>query len=56
MEMKLDHSCVCVSVYAHVVKQGGKTASLFLGMGQAQWLREYPGSSVALQWKGAVSL
>lgn len=55
---KLVHSCVsvCVTVYAHVVKQGGKTASLFLGMGQAQRLREYPGWSVAFQWKGAISL
>ncbi|KAF3839529.1 hypothetical protein F7725_018246 [Dissostichus mawsoni] len=31
-------------------------ASLFLGIGQAQWLREDAGCSVAFQWKGAVSL
>lgn len=44
------HVCMCMWL------NKGKTASLFLGMGQAQWLREYSGFSVAFQWKGAVSV
>lgn len=47
---------VCVRMCLSVWLNKGKTASLFLGMGQAQWLREYSGWSVAFQWKGAVSV
>lgn len=53
---KFVHSCVCVSVCAHVVKQGARQHLCFWALGRPSGWGSIPGFSVALQWKGAVSL
>lgn len=55
MEMEVS-LFMCVSVYAHVVKQGARQRLCFWAWGRPSGSGSIPGFSVAFQWKGAVSV